>query len=174
MYLLINPNSEFMNLMEWGYELCGIEYSYLIDLEYLHGFSTVSKEMGSYFCSCFCAAVVIGAFAQFSTILKTFLSPYLLHPLSCCLHFQTKKIISGQLYLWEASFSSSQVKNYGLNTNKYTGSNYRCPVLFRGIWWWAMGFCVVRNYTDCWAPQKRRGRQKKLLSGELESFTHVS
>lgn len=59
-YLLINSNSELMNLMEYGFELGGLEYSYLIDLEYLDGFSTRSKEIRSYFCSCCFAAIVIG------------------------------------------------------------------------------------------------------------------
>lgn len=45
----MNPNSELMNLMECGYELCDVEYSYLIDFENLGSFSTVSKNISQVF-----------------------------------------------------------------------------------------------------------------------------
>lgn len=63
--------------------------------------------------------VLLLSFVQFSTLhrktrLKTFFPPS-----PCCLHFQTKKVISSQIFLWKASFSSP------LPPNKKLWSEYK-------------------------------------------------
>lgn len=52
-YLLLNPNSELMQLTECSYELYSQEYNNLIYGEYLAGFSTVSREIRLCLCCSF-------------------------------------------------------------------------------------------------------------------------
>lgn len=55
--------------MECGYEFCGREYAYLIDLKYLDGFSAISRKSRSCFCSCsFAVVILFGLFVQVSKL----------------------------------------------------------------------------------------------------------
>lgn len=152
-YQVINPNSEFMQFMECGYELCAREYVYSINLKYLDGFSAVSRKIRSWFCSCslvllFSLSFLVCLFKSVIYMERTSLKIFFV-PCSSCLHFQTKKVISSQLEFWEASFSFPQIKSYGLNINKYPQIHWKelqtHDFFLKVLWWRAKGLCVAMN-----------------------------